>query len=192
MRSSRTRQPRRTRGKPPPTFGATVAIDTREQAPFTFEDIMADSRDNGDGGVALTIPTVRATLRTGDYSLLGHNSRIVVERKSQADFVGVVISSRARFERELQRLADLAACGASCHVVVEADWAMLRECPSPHSAITFKTVHRSAMSWTMRWPAVVWWFCPGRRFCEVTTFRILEMWWRKHVAKVRERRRNKS
>lgn len=78
-----------------------IVIDTREQRPWDLAPL----------------PTVRGTLQSGDYSLLGFEDRIAIERKSLEDFIGCCTGSRDRFVRELERLHafDLAA------VVVEAD-----------------------------------------------------------------------
>lgn len=79
-----------------------VVVDTREIQPYTFDPDV--------------VSTSRAALPAGDYSLLGYETRIALERKSLADFVSTVIHARARFARELELLAryELAA------VVVEA------------------------------------------------------------------------
>ena len=83
---------------------ATIIVDTREQLPYSF--------------TTPGVTTIRGTLQTGDYSLQGYESRIAVERKTLDDFVGSVTRSRARFLREMTRLA---AFDARC-VVVEANW----------------------------------------------------------------------
>lgn len=70
----------------------TIVIDTREQEPWSFG-----------AGVA----TVRAGLPTGDYSIVGLESRVAVERKSLEDFVGSVTFGRERFWRELLRMKAL-------------------------------------------------------------------------------------
>jgi len=81
---------------------ATIVIDTREQEPYSF-----DPRLTG---------AVRRALPAGDYSVEGIEERIAVERKTLDDFVSTVIHSRARFRKELRKLAGYpAAC-----VVVEA------------------------------------------------------------------------
>ena len=80
----------------------TIIIDTRENRPYVFDPSRAH--------------TEKRKLDAGDYSLLGFESRIAVERKSLPDFVSTVLRSRGRFSRELQRLAKMeAAC-----IVVEA------------------------------------------------------------------------
>lgn len=45
-----------------------------------------------------------ATLATGDYSLLGLESHVCIERKSREDFLGCVGRERERFDREIQRM----------------------------------------------------------------------------------------
>jgi ERCC4-type nuclease len=81
---------------------ATIIIDTREQAPYSFDPRLA--------------ATLRRALPAGDYSVEGLEERVAVERKSLDDFVSTVIHGRERFRNELRKLADYrAAC-----VVVEA------------------------------------------------------------------------
>lgn len=80
---------------------ATIIIDTREQEPYSFDPRLAGA--------------VRQALPAGDYSVVGLEQRVAVERKSLDDFVSTVIHARRRFRDELRKLADYhAAC-----VVVE-------------------------------------------------------------------------
>jgi ERCC4-type nuclease len=67
-----------------------IAIDSREQTPWQFP---AD------------VPTVRKKLDAGDYSIVGLESKVAIERKSLGDLVGTLTKGRERFERELDRLA---------------------------------------------------------------------------------------
>ena len=65
----------------------TIVVDTREQRPYRFSH-----------------PTVTAALPTGDYSLLGFEDKVIIERKSIEDLVSCLKgTNRGRFERELQR-----------------------------------------------------------------------------------------
>lgn len=73
-----------------PNAALSVVVDTREQAPYAFE------RFSG-------VEIFRAGLPTGDYSLVGHESRAAIERKSLDDLVGCLTVGRERFERELAR-----------------------------------------------------------------------------------------
>jgi ERCC4-type nuclease len=81
-----------------------VAIcDSREQLPLDLSPIK----------------TVRGTLATGDYSLVGGEHLISIERKSLPDFLSCVGRERERFEREIQRML-----GYECRaIVIESTWA---------------------------------------------------------------------
>lgn len=153
------------------TFPCPVVVDTREQAPFTFGGLRTDARD---GARPLAVELVRAGLSSGDYSLLGFEQRVAVERKGLADLFGTLGQGRERFERELQRLTGYAYAA----VVVEADWATVLTAPPEHSQLRPKVVHRSVIAWQLRYPTIHWWFLPGRRLAEITTFRLLERFWK--------------
>ncbi len=77
-----------------------IVIDTREQEPYGF-----------------TCDTVSRKLEAGDYSVVGHEDAVAVERKSLPDFVHTVIHDFDRFAVELMKLA---AMRCAC-VIVEAD-----------------------------------------------------------------------
>lgn len=65
---------------------AIVVVDTREVLPYTFQT-----------------PSVRGTLKTGDYSLVDFEDKISIERKEKNDLIGCLSSGRDRFKRELVR-----------------------------------------------------------------------------------------
>jgi ERCC4-type nuclease len=66
-----------------------IIIDSREQIPFRFSP---------------TIQTVRRALPVGDYSIVGCEDLVVIERKSLGDLMGSITSNRDRFVRELRHL----------------------------------------------------------------------------------------
>ncbi len=67
-----------------------IIIDTREQQPFTFSK--------------WEVSTQRASLDTGDYSIVGFQDRAAIERKSLDDLVSCFMGgNRTRFEKELIR-----------------------------------------------------------------------------------------
>lgn len=70
-----------------------VLVDTREQAPLSFERFT-----NWIGGEK------RATLATGDYTVEGMEHLLSLERKSLPDLVGTLMHSRNRFFAECERL----------------------------------------------------------------------------------------
>jgi len=67
-----------------------IIIDTREQRPYRFK--------------RYDVRTTFKALATGDYSLLGHEHMVAVERKSPSDFLSSIGTGRDRFFRELDRL----------------------------------------------------------------------------------------
>lgn len=101
-----------------------VIIDSREQAPFSFQ-----------AECYTGTTTATGTLDTGDYSLAGLEDKIAIERKSLPDFVACLGRERERFQRELQRAAALDAFA----VVIEGTWEQLargqyRSRINPHAA----------------------------------------------------------
>lgn len=77
---------------PPPPLSDTILrrgfqilVDTREQRPYHFA----------------STPTLKKALKAGDYSAVGMEGEVAVERKSLKDFAGTVLTSAERFEREL-------------------------------------------------------------------------------------------
>jgi ERCC4-type nuclease len=73
-----------------PEFQPTICIDTREP-------------EGGGWEPYFTVPTVRQKLDSGDYSLLGCEEWICVERKTGDDLVICLSHSRQRFIDELRR-----------------------------------------------------------------------------------------
>lgn len=66
----------------------TAVVDSRERLPLNL----------------YPMTEIVAGLQTGDYSLLGCEHLIAVERKSPADFLMCVGQERERFDRELERM----------------------------------------------------------------------------------------
>lgn len=96
-----------------------IAIDTREQAPWSFTGFRADAAQ---GRKPLIIQTVTTTLASGDYSIDGLEAEVSIERKSVADFYGTILAERERFERELTRLQAMCDAGGHAEIVCEGDW----------------------------------------------------------------------
>lgn len=91
---------------------------TRSRTELQLEDLVGliDSREQEP--LELLIPSRRATLTTGDYSVEGLQDLVAVERKSLPDLIMCVGSQRERFEREVQRLKAY----ETRVIVVEASW----------------------------------------------------------------------
>lgn len=156
-----------------------VCIDTREQAPFTFQGLRTDAKD---GNRQLIVETIPTTLTTGDYSIEGMEGLVSIERKSVADFYGTILAGRDRFERELVRLQEIAAAGGYAEIVCEGDWYTEGPPMRPGDGEAerqkrIKTVYRSVIAWKHRYSLVRWDRWPSRRDAERYVFRVLERFW---------------
>jgi len=140
----------------PQTPQFKIAVDTREQKPFTFSCIDPPPA------------TVAQALKTGDYSVVGFEDRITVERKSLTDLYGSCGQGRSRFEREIQRMAAFQVAAIIC----EADLYTIVKHPPCQTRLPPKSVLASMIAWTQRY-RVQFWPCPTREFAERTTYRIL-------------------
>lgn len=83
----------------------TAVIDTREQLPYTLAPLSS---------------TVKK-LETGDYSLLGFEDEVCVERKSLPDYLSTISKGRDRWEDQIERMLLF----PTRLVVIEASWADL-------------------------------------------------------------------
>ena len=90
-----------------PYVGPTIVVDTREQKPYGF---------NGE------IPTTKQALKAGDYSVVGFEDQIMVERKSLSDLVRCVGSDRRRFMKQMKRLLQIGKDGGEILLMVESSW----------------------------------------------------------------------
>lgn len=155
------------RTKKPPLPPMTVIMDTREQQPYDFKDIEPAS------------VVVIDTLKTGDYSIVGCEHEICIERKTCADAFSTFGRGRERFERELKRMQSYKYAA----VIIEADWHTILRC-YPTIKFTPRAFHRSVIAWQQRF-GVHFWTCPSRIFAERTTYRILERFWKdKHEREI--------
>lgn len=130
--------------------GHEFVIDTREQLPYELA------------------PARVATLETGDYSVTGFENEVVVERKSLSDLLGVVTSSRERFERELERLS---RCWYAA-LVIEAGLPAVAGGGFDHTRVNGSSVLGSIIAWSIRF-RVHPWFVGSRRHGQMVTERIL-------------------
>lgn len=89
----------------------TIVIDTREQLPYSFEGL----------------PTITQKLEAGDYSILGFEDVVTIERKSLDDLVKSLINDRKRFLKVAHKMKDY----PHSYLVVECS---LRDIYSRHYA----------------------------------------------------------
>jgi len=131
-----------------------VAVDTREQRPYPFPRC-----------------EVKA-LKTGDYSIVGLESQIAIERKTKKDAYASLGRGRARFERELERLSrfDYSA------IVIESSLPEFLHPPS-FSRLHPKAAVNSLIAWTVKYRVGVF-FAGDRRHGHALTRQLLEKYWR--------------
>jgi DNA excision repair protein ERCC-4 len=106
-----------------------AVIDTRDQLPLDLSPLR----------------TVRGTLTTGDYSIVGLEHLVAVERKSLNDLLMCVGRERERFERCVQRL--LAYPNRA--IVIEASWSSI-DLGQWRGDIKPKVVRGSLTGWMAR------------------------------------------
>ena len=135
-----------------------IAVDTREQRPFTFE--------------SYSVEVVRGTLAAGDYSLAGLESLVTVERKELSDLAACLGRERSRFENELQRLRAY----ESAAVVVESPIEALAR-GEYRSALHPNAAYESVVCFMARY-RLPFFFAQDRRGAERFTFSFLRHYWR--------------
>ena len=104
----------------------TALIDTREQTPLELSPLK----------------TRPATLTTGDYSLVGLEHVVAIERKSLTDALACCGRERERFDREVQRLL---AYPVRC-LVIESTWQEI-EAGRWRSKLTTNHVTGALLGW---------------------------------------------
>lgn len=139
--------------KPPPY---TIAIDTREQRPYRF--------DNSEV----------VTLRTGDYSIVGLDDRVSIERKSKEDAYSSLGRGRKRFENELVRLSGLEYPA----IVIESSLSEFLQQP-PFSRMHPRSAVGSILSWSVKYRVHVFFAC-DRPHGNALTRQLLEKFWHYH------------
>jgi hypothetical protein len=157
----------------------TVLIDSREQHPYSFQGILSDFKDDRR---PINVKTERRGLYVADYAIKELDG-IAIERKSLDDLVGslATVPKRENFEGRLIKIAETLSYGA---IVVECNSSDLFIPGSfKHSLLNPKTIYRTYLSWSQRYPIVHWFFCQDRDFAEQTTYRILEKFWDHNRAK---------
>jgi len=136
-----------------------IVCDTREQSPWSFSD---------------AVETVVGTLHTGDYSLLGFEGSVCVERKSLNDWVQTIIHERERFERELARMATF---DFRC-VIVEGSYADVRDHLYTSQAHPSSVFGLSVCLMVDYGVPVL--YCHDRAIASRVAERILRRWFEKH------------
>jgi DNA excision repair protein ERCC-4 len=102
-------------------------VDKREQRPLDLSPLQV----------------VKGTLATGDYSVVGLESVVALERKGLGDMLSCIGTDRERFEREVQRLMSYQVRA----LVIESTWAEL-EAGEWRSRVKPTSVIGSLLGWS--------------------------------------------
>ena len=138
----------------------TIAIDTREKLDhaYTFDGLH----------------TQRQKLDAGDYSIVGYEHCVVVERKTTLDMWGCVAGERTRFVRCLERLT------AISHPLVVIECSLdefIRSKPHQLQRVNIASAVGGILSWQCRYRIPFWW-AGSRLLGERTTIRHLASYWK--------------
>ncbi len=131
-----------------------IVVDNREQRPYQFP-----------GAVVQTLPT-------GDYSIVGYTDRVTIERKSKPDAYNSLGKNRARFLREIERLAEFHYAAI---VIEDSVPGFLRR--PPFSRMKPRSAMCSLLAWSVRFGIPVF-FAGDRPHGQALTHKLLQMYWK--------------
>lgn len=150
-----------------------IVIDTREQAPFSFEGL-----ELGKHSTPMKVETVRHKLDTGDYSIVGYENRICIERKSISDLVSTIFHDRDRFIQELKRMQHMDFSA----IMVEADWKDVLYYCALQTQANPVSLDNTIIAWQCRYKTQ-WFFRPSRYTAMKTTWKLLDRYYRDQMEK---------
>ena len=151
-----------------------VLVDSAEQLPYTFERVRADAKE---GGGLIRVHTRVASIKPGDYSIDGYQSMVKIERKTKNDLFGTLTEGRRRFVKEMEKLREYDAA----YIVIECEASEIAKGSQWAPGISVRSIFRTWMSWTLKYPRVHWSCWPGREMAENVTYQLLRMWWRQRI-----------
>lgn len=156
----------------------TTVVDSREQAPWTFQNIIIEKR-------LWVIRREVKTMTTGDYSINGFENLLAIERKSACDLVSSISYGNTRFRREHERMKTIVESGGFACVMVEGSLSAICEDLNGDDGrrVTSDMIIGATASWPQKYGAP-WLFAGDRRHAELLAFRIMLKWWKQaHGAK---------
>lgn len=139
-----------------------IIVDTREQQPWEFDH-----------------PTVIQKLDVGDYSVVGLEKIVSIERKRFSEFYSCLTNDRERFEREILAAGEYLNF---LQIVVEASlWSVMTgtfdDCDWPSKAHP-SSIRGTIIAWGNRYPWVRFWFAGDRAGGILWGQHILERTWK--------------
>uniref|UniRef100_A0A6M3KVA0 Putative nuclease n=1 Tax=viral metagenome TaxID=1070528 RepID=A0A6M3KVA0_9ZZZZ len=129
------------------------------------------------GGYHWIMKRKRLYMKTADYSIEGHESSILIERKSVDDLVSSVTRGHRKLEAEHQRMLAVVESGGFACLICEGSFSEIDEelrCDGRDNVA--ETLMGCAASWPQRY-RVPWYFAGDRRRAELLGFRVLWKWW---------------
>jgi hypothetical protein len=181
-------KPRKRGAAPPDLCPFVVAIDHRERAAaYPFTGMQTDSRR---GYRPVAVERVVKHLPTGDYSIVGLEDLVTVERKQLSDFFATLAGRDEnggaridRFKREHERMAAMintrdpitGTPGRAC-VVIEASWESVRKMRASYTRMSLDSIWGTYTTWQAMF-GVPWHMLDGRRLAERFTWDFLRKFW---------------
>jgi len=135
-----------------PSF--TIIVDTREQLSYDFQ--------------GYPCKVIWRGLKTADYSILGYEDQIAIERKSKEDLYGSFGGGRERFEREFKRLSKFEYAA----LVIEASLKDILV-PPELSRMSPRSVIQSVLSWSIRYNVHMY-FADNRKLAECLIYSLFD------------------
>jgi ERCC4-type nuclease len=147
----------------------TLLVDTREQLPYTFDNIEV-------GGKRVIVPVERGTLASGDYSIKGLENLVAVERKAVADFYGSITSGRERLEAEFMRMESMEFSA----IVIEGRFETVLDSLFHGRRVSPNAIRATVASWSIKFKTR-WFFSTSRDQAERLTLELLEKFYRHYT-----------
>jgi len=174
----------------------SIAVDSNEGQPWTFTGIKCDWKNaqtiDGERHIReIQVEMVWKSLgrypySQGDYSVVGLEDEVAIERKSIQDAWSTFVSydtsegigRTSMFERELENLSAMDAAIVIIEGSLQACMAETPEYSSKPPNVLTKLFHRRSLALIQDY-GVPFLFCDTRRLAEISAYRFLERYHRK-------------
>lgn len=133
--------------------GFAIVTDTREQTPYVFTD--------------LNIENIVKKLNHGDYSIVGFEDIITIERKSMGDFYNSISGDRERFMKVVKNMSKYEWKG----LVIEATEEELLTPQLSYSGVHINSVYGAIVSFEAKYNIHV--YCGSRDNCRMRLVNLL-------------------